>query len=280
MKKYIYKIINIKNGKIYIGQTKDYKRRFDEHTKLLSQNKHYNFHLQKSWNNYGEDSFKFEVIEYTEDYNEREKYWISYYQSTDSSRGYNIMEGGDDPPHINGSKITREMAEDIRQLLIKSGSLDYVCSMYPNITRGHINRINKGMAWKDNSLLYPLCNPLPNCFSEKVVDNIIKDLQDGILHQKEIAKKYGCARTTITAINQGVHFHRDNIEYPIRKFKLDKLTQKDVVDIMGLLQNTDLSFEQIAEMFNIKAAGVYEINLGKRHKIITNQDTYPIRQTI
>lgn len=35
--------------------------------------------------------------------------------------------------------------------------------------------------------------------------------------QKEIAKKYGVGRTTITAINRGQNHKREHLEYPIRK---------------------------------------------------------------
>ena len=34
---------------------------------------------------YGIDAFTFEEIEYTENYNEREQYWIDYYDTTNSN---------------------------------------------------------------------------------------------------------------------------------------------------------------------------------------------------
>ena len=34
---------------------------------------------------------------------------------------------------------------------------------------------------------------------------------------KKIAEKYGCARTTVTAINRGVNYKQDDLDYPLRK---------------------------------------------------------------
>jgi len=59
----VYKITNTLNGKFYIGSTNNIDRRWKEHTNDLSKNKHVNYHLQNSWNKYGEDNFKFEIVE-------------------------------------------------------------------------------------------------------------------------------------------------------------------------------------------------------------------------
>lgn len=55
----IYQILNIINGKRYIGSAVNFDRRWKEHRKLLRKNKHHSRHLQSAWNKYGEDSFKF-----------------------------------------------------------------------------------------------------------------------------------------------------------------------------------------------------------------------------
>lgn len=58
----IYKIENKVNGKVYIGESLDIERRWNEHREDLDNNKHHSFKLQNDWNKYGEDNFKFEVI--------------------------------------------------------------------------------------------------------------------------------------------------------------------------------------------------------------------------
>lgn len=59
----IYKIRNVVNGKFYVGSTTNTRERFRTHRGRLRNNKHHCLHLQAAWNKYGEDCFKFEVVE-------------------------------------------------------------------------------------------------------------------------------------------------------------------------------------------------------------------------
>lgn len=54
----IYCIKNVYNNKIYIGSSKSLYSRIKAHYNKLKTNKHYNKHLQNSWNKHGEDNFK------------------------------------------------------------------------------------------------------------------------------------------------------------------------------------------------------------------------------
>ena len=60
----IYKIINIKNNKFYIGSTNNLKRRKKDHFSLLKKNKNHCKILQRAYNKYGEEAFTFEVLAY------------------------------------------------------------------------------------------------------------------------------------------------------------------------------------------------------------------------
>lgn len=55
----IYKITNIQNSKVYIGESEDIPRRWIEHLTELVTNKHYNYKLQEDFNKYGIDNLKF-----------------------------------------------------------------------------------------------------------------------------------------------------------------------------------------------------------------------------
>jgi len=63
----IYKIINKINGKYYVGSSMDMFRephgRWPQHKRHLRANVNQNPHLQSAWNKYGEENFKFCVIE-------------------------------------------------------------------------------------------------------------------------------------------------------------------------------------------------------------------------
>lgn len=88
----IYKITNLVNEKVYIGQSVALHKRINMHKNELKYNKHKNYHLQRAVNKYGFDSFKFETIEHCKEeelYN-RENYWMLFYKSHDSNYGYNI----------------------------------------------------------------------------------------------------------------------------------------------------------------------------------------------
>ena len=64
----IYAIINILNQKMYIGSTKCFRERFNEHHRYLKNNKHHSARLQNSWNKYGGDFFEFISLEISNDF--------------------------------------------------------------------------------------------------------------------------------------------------------------------------------------------------------------------
>lgn len=99
----IYKIENLVNGKIYIGQAVNLQRRIREH-KLVSRynnpkNSEYNFALSRAIRKYGLNNFSFNIIEECkqEELDDKECYWIKYYNSYND--GYNETIGGKKGPN-------------------------------------------------------------------------------------------------------------------------------------------------------------------------------------
>lgn len=92
----IYKVTNIINNKIYIGQTiNSLQKRQSKHFSEAKLYKKYLF--PRALLKYGKENFIWEVIDEAktkEELNEKEKFWIWFNASTDPNLGYNMSIGG------------------------------------------------------------------------------------------------------------------------------------------------------------------------------------------
>lgn len=222
MTKSIYIIKNDINDKVYIGQAIDVKRRFQAHCKPSSAFVE-NDLLAKAIQKYGKSHFWYEVLETDIDnYNDREKYWIKFYNSI-RPNGYNILNGGEEPPILSGT----------------------------NHPEAKLTEFN--------------------------LKGIIYDLEYSDLSYRQLSKKYQIAYSTIGDINQGISYKQDNISYPIRKHPNDygKISNKEAIDIINILKYTYLSYEEIAQKYQVEARAISRINKGMYHK--QADETYPIR---
>ena len=97
---YIYKITNTVNGKIYIGKTeRTVEERFLEHLRDSDKRIFEKRPLYSAIRKYGKKAFVVETIEETDYPEERETYWIEYYQSF--KHGYNATLGGDGKRYLD-----------------------------------------------------------------------------------------------------------------------------------------------------------------------------------
>lgn len=96
----IYTIICNTSKKIYVGSSNNIHVRILKHKNELKLGKHRNPHLQYSYNKYGSDDFKYEILE---NCNEEyllyiESFWINILDTYNSNKGYNInnpLHGGE-----------------------------------------------------------------------------------------------------------------------------------------------------------------------------------------
>lgn len=114
---YIYMIKNKINGKVYIGQTTNYKLRVIEHKSDLKHNRHGNKKLQNAVNKYGLDKFNWILLSNNvpiEKLNNLEIACIKHFNSF--KNGYNATIGGDNvmlgENHPN-SKISNKTVVDM-----------------------------------------------------------------------------------------------------------------------------------------------------------------------
>jgi len=112
----LYKIICLKNNKIYIGQSTNVLSRLGRHVDNLENNRHDCIELQKDFNNYGKKYFKFESLEINDQYStenlrkEKEKQFIKKLKNT-----YNIEENKTWNFYSQKLKIKGKIYQSMRQ---------------------------------------------------------------------------------------------------------------------------------------------------------------------
>ncbi len=90
----IYKITNLIDKKVYIGQAVNLSERIKTHIKAGLGIDASNNEMYKIMQSIGIENFSFEILEYcsAQELNDRERFWIDYYQS--QTFGYNQTRGG------------------------------------------------------------------------------------------------------------------------------------------------------------------------------------------
>lgn len=284
IRKDIYIIKNDINTKVYIGQSLDAKERFKSHCK-----KNYdNSLIDKAIQKYGKEHFWFEILEsQIENYNEREKYWIKYYNSL-KPFGYNILTGGEEPPTYYGDEHPniKISDDDVLKLKVDLAETDIPLSQLAkkyNISKRQVLRINQGISRAVLDEKYPIRkNPNINGkLTEQDVDNIIDLLKYTYRFNGDIAREYGVEVHTISKINDGTAHHRDNIQYPIRNWKSSGIilfTYEQVAEIINTLLNTKESIQSLAKKYNVDRRAIEGINRGTSKKYFREGLSYPLRK--
>jgi len=107
----IYKITNTINSKIYIGQSVNPKERFARHKRIAKTKGREFCYLQASIAKHGEENFTIEIIDQCngqKEANDREIYWIAFYDSTNREKGMNLTKGGGGAAGVSPSEETRK----------------------------------------------------------------------------------------------------------------------------------------------------------------------------
>ena len=101
---YIYKITNTLNNKSYIGKTEklEPEKRWNEHLHNYKRTYTNKRPLYEALKKYGPDKFLFEILEETDQPNEREIHYIALYNTY--KEGYNATIGGDGNSYITNQQ--------------------------------------------------------------------------------------------------------------------------------------------------------------------------------
>lgn len=229
---YIYKITNLKNGKIYIGKSKN-KNRWSTHLKISRGGKikypRLFFAIHAAIKKYGENTFSFEKEKETYDTEdqafEAEKFAIYNYKLQGFIL-YNLTEGGE------GSSGAKRSVESRKKM-----SLAHQKDSYINSTQK---------------------------LSIQEVKNIKKLLTANSLKMKEIAELFSVSFETISSINNGITWSWviDPNFIKAKRIPNRKLSETDVKNIRELLSQK-ISYRKIASQFNVSVACIQKIKNGK-----------------
>ena len=150
----IYKIENLKNGKIYIGQSVNIEKRFKEH--LRCGNYDDSQLIDSAIQDIGKENFSFQIIKQCslKELDEQEKYFINYYNCI-FPNGYNKTNGGSSNFQMflkYSPDILLEIIQDIKntQLSFKEISVKY------NLDLSMIYYLNRGEYHYQENEKYPL----------------------------------------------------------------------------------------------------------------------------
>lgn len=159
--KAIYKITNNINGKSYIGQSYRPYTRFRQHCADSGEDKRCSL-IKKAIRKYGEDNFSFEILEWTENYNQREIDLIQEY-NTLAPNGYNILIGGEEPPCLFGTdnphgfitvKQVDAIIEKLKQCKMSMAQIARSCD--PPCSPSTVSDINTGYRHFRSDESYPI----------------------------------------------------------------------------------------------------------------------------
>lgn len=281
MTKDIYKITNRINGKVYIGQSKDPHRRFKDH--VYGKNNERNSAIHNAIKKYGVHAFDFDVIEHdVSEYNDREKYWIAYYRSNQHQYGYNITDGGDDPPILCGEESALCKLKDVDILHVvedlSNGTMSYteIANKY-GITTQTIQHINAGESRRIDGVAYPVRYQPNFRKGRKLVIDVLYDLVNTCDSTEQIANKYGVDSNFVYDVNNGSHhFSPGWFDYPARN-PYCRISRSTISKIYSDIAAGKKPFSQIEAEYGISHCTLSRINKG----IIYVDETisYPIRKS-
>lgn len=185
----IYKTTNIVNGKIYIGQDSKNNSNYFGSGKVLKQ----------AILKYGKENFIKEILEECnskEELDNKEKYWISFYNSVDKKIGYNICIGG------QGGDITNRKGRSWEEI-------------YENLNKEElIKKKNKSSLRMKNN------NPMKSLESRQKISKKQKG--------KKMVDIHGVEKMKEISVNQSFMMKKNN---PMKNIRHNEILRKQKISL-------------------------------------------------
>jgi len=290
---YIYKITNLKNNKIYIGQTNNVSRRWSQY-KHASNLKEKDQLITKAMAKHGFSNFKIEIIDKVntrEEANIKEEEYMQMYDSRNLEKGYNIATGGG----VFG--ISEDTKKKISEGLLKFYENNPSHMLGRKYTEEHRMAISRGSMGKpgtntgkkfseEHKRKIAIANMYQVCSEEKrkklseakkgskpwnrrMTDEMIKEIRSRESTVEELSNKYGFSKTTIADVLYNKIYIDDNYIPPKKKVHR-KLKEEEVLEI---LNNNDIDY--LKDKYNISLKKINKIKNKKLYnRIVSKEEVY------
>ena len=174
----VYGILNLKNGKLYIGSSVNIGSRLKTHLKSLREGKSKHVKLQKSFDLHGERNFSFNIVEIvnSEFLLSREQFYLDFHKSYLNDFGYNICQ-------VAGSCLGRKDTKEQRDR--KSAAIKLAYNNNPDyrekIRNSKIGEKNPQFGKKQSSEMIEtrMKNIRGSTYSEERIDKVRNSLLGG-----------------------------------------------------------------------------------------------------
>ena len=292
----IYMLRNEIDGKIYIGQSTNLEKRNKQHKNALLNNRHFNEHLQKAYNKYG-NVFKFIIIELCseEELDDKELYWINKFNSLNKKYGYNILSGGKqfkchsqesknkirNANQGSNNKLTLKDVINIKRSLVTDYNTVKLAEQY-NVTKATISKIGtcKNWVWVESELNNELINRKDILKSKVISEWKNNKSASQISKENSIGMKQICNILSDEIKNKELKIKERNLEIIkdykngmsktdiINKYNISKTTfvritsniynkkRNDLIAKVVEMKKQGISTKEIANKFNINSSTV------------------------
>lgn len=274
MMHYIYKITNVINNKIYIGQTNNPNSRWSKHKYDAKHNK--NLLISRAIRKYGISNFIFDVIVTCRtqcDVNITEEQVIKQFDSCNKSKGYNVSLGGMASlyPQIIKNKISNSLKQFYKSNPHHMKNKKMPDDWKNNISKSSMGKLgsNKNKKFSNEWKLKLSKSQIGKSklskrkFLPEIENQIFSLYRDG-KSAYSLAKQFNCAKNTIISI-----LKRNNV--PIRKINSNNnrnifsVEQEKYMCAIYLLGN--ISIVRLSEQFNCGKTTVRDILLRNNIKL-------------
>lgn len=262
----VYCIENTTNGFKYIGSTVNkVNSRWIDHKWLLNKNTHHSKSLQDAWSTDGAIAFNFYIIEDNIDdevCREHEDYYVKFYKTLDRQFGYNERE-----PLFGGGLL--RFSDEQRQRLSNSRKGEgnpFYGKSHTDEARQKMSESRTGKQTKENNHNY---GKSPSDETRKKIGDANKgktrsDETKGRISESlkgENNWNYGKSPSEETRQKKGEASQGE-------KSYSAKLTEAQVIEIIELLKQDELTQREIARRYNISRSAINKISNGTKWKYL------------